>query len=664
MSRFNLIKPDIHTGYLNDGKGQEVTYLQIPENLTIEELEEDIKNGASHFGNTRDYLKEKPSRFTVINCSNEETGLMAVSYIASVYNQREGLPPDDYEDGEMEDSFELVFDDYDEDAEVLWADDYDSLNDYGQEDWESDSIWIESPWRIPVITMNQLLLGGGNNINSLFMGNMSMGGMDKTKNNLPFWHYTRREGICITCDIGQFATPFGVNEEQFVRAFQRYSKNRHVYFVAYSSGKKDNTNFFRIVSEDDDTDTLDAMHQGISNIILEYCAGCVDAILSEKTENDYYFGILEDWVEKYGYTLRKGFDKKRINELLTSSISSDKAAFLEKVVKFVIKHEPEPKCLEEKDFDIFEKFKMIGSYRKKAEKKTALRLDGLIGMESVKEQIQGIVQVMKYQKKRKKLGLSGNDYHNVHLMLGAPGTAKTTVAEILGNMMSDQKLLNGTNFISVNGAELKGMYVGHSAPKVKALFDQYDIILIDEAYAIAAGEDGSSDSFSQEAIAQLIIELEKHGMDRLVIFAGYGGKRVSQKDNRMKDFLNANPGIRSRINSTIYFDSYTPNEMVKIFRQHAKQAEYRVSSRADVIIKEFFEKRYRCSDFGNGREARSLLENSVVEAAKRLAQNKREPSIREMKELKIEDIKRAIATMTDASEQQNGMTVEKFGFAI
>ena len=287
----------------------------------------------------------------------------------------------------------------------------------------------------------------------------------------------------------------------------------------------------------------------------------------------------------------------------------------------------------------------------------------LVGMEHVKEQITGIVEVMKYNKRRAAMGLGSGSYHNVHMLLGAPGTAKTTVAELLGNMMAEEHLLSSGKFISVNGAELKGMYVGHSAPKVKALFDEYNVILIDEAYAMASDNNGQIDSFSQEAIAQLIIELEKHGMDRLVMFAGYGGEKVSDKDNKMKEFLQSNPGIRSRINSTIYFDSYSPDEMVEIFKRHAKLNHYRLPRTADTYIRAFFEDRVKADDFGNGREARSLLENSIVEAAKRLASVKEELITEKMmKELKLVDIKKAIKTQEFSKKVQTGTTKAVIGF--
>ena len=131
----------------------------------------------------------------------------------------------------------------------------------------------------------------------------------------------------------------------------------------------------------------------------------------------------------------------------------------------------------------------------------------------------------------------------------------------------------------------------------------------------------------------------------------------------MKNFLQSNPGIRSRINSTIYFDSYTPDEMVQIFRRHAKINHYRIPRNADECIRSFFAERVKADDFGNGREARSLLENSVVEAAKRLAGVK-ESMITErmMKELRLVDIKKAIQSMEKSKKAQSGTQRAVIGF--
>ena len=219
----------------------------------------------------------------------------------------------------------------------------------------------------------------------------------------------------------------------------------------------------------------------------------------------------------------------------------------------------------------------------------------------------------------------------------------------------------GNRFISINGAELKGMYVGHSAPKTKAYFDNYDVILIDEAYSLTC--DKELDSFSQEALAQLIIELEKHGMDKLVIFAGYGGADINKKDNKMLQFLEANPGIRSRINSTIYFKSYSPAEMVDIVHCQAKNNKYLLTHETDEMIRKHFESRCKKVDFGNGREARSLLENITVEAARRVMNmDEKKQTKKALKELLPSDVENALKKISERYKMQNGNENEGFGF--
>jgi SpoVK/Ycf46/Vps4 family AAA+-type ATPase len=214
----------------------------------------------------------------------------------------------------------------------------------------------------------------------------------------------------------------------------------------------------------------------------------------------------------------------------------------------------------------------------------------------------------------------------------------------------------------VNGAELKGMYVGHSAPKTKALFEENDIIVIDEAYSLV-GDHGENDSFSKEALAQLIIELEEHSTDKLVIFAGYGGRKVNERNNKMKDFLDANPGIKSRITSTIYFDSYSAPEMVEIFMRIAQNQKYKVAEAVRPILAEHFAKRLDDDNFGNGREARSLLETSVVYAANRIfREDKKKYTKEEMQTITYEDVAAAIAQVEQAEQIQNAEHGRRIGF--
>ena len=245
------------------------------------------------------------------------------------------------------------------------------------------------------------------------------------------------------------------------------------------------------------------------------------------------------------------------------------------------------------------------------------KLDNLLGMEETKRELKSIVKLLKFQRERKQKGVNVEGQHNVFMFLGAPGTAKTTAAKALGSMLREERLLKRDRFISVNGSQLKAGYVGQTAARVENLFKNYDIILIDEAYSLTASQNGEMDIFGQEALAQLAIELERHAEDKVVIFAGYGGKSVTKKDNKMEGFLTANPGIKSRINHVIYFDSYSPEVMVRMVHAMAKRKGYKMLKSADTELTAYFTERCADKAFGNGREARRFLENMERVVAER-----------------------------------------------
>ena len=184
-------------------------------------------------------------------------------------------------------------------------------------------------------------------------------------------------------------------------------------------------------------------------------------------------------------------------------------------------------------------------------------------------------------------------------------------------MMSEEGVLSGHRIAYVTGTQLKAKYVGQTAAKVHDIFMDNDIIIIDEAYSLVNyNETSRTDSFSQEALAQLCIEVEDHSHDKLIIFAGYGGD-TDDKHNKMKKFLDENPGISSRITFTVNFSSYNEYEMLDIFELLARNANYRLEDGWREILVEFFKERIKAPNFGNGREARRLLEHSMSIAAQK-----------------------------------------------
>ena len=239
----------------------------------------------------------------------------------------------------------------------------------------------------------------------------------------------------------------------------------------------------------------------------------------------------------------------------------------------------------------------------------------ILGQEDMKKALCRLGAVFQYSKRREAYNLMKVPMHKVFAFVGPPGTAKTTASVYFASMLKEMQVLNGTTMAYVTGSQLKAKYVGQTAEKVHELFVKNDIIIIDEAYSLVNYNDSDkTDNFSQEALAQLCTEVEEHSDDKLIIFAGYGGD-IDEKNNKMKRFFNENPGIASRITFTVNFSSYNTNEMLDIFELLAKNSDFGLEEGWRDVLRPFFEKRVNNPNFGNGRDARRLLEQTMCAAA-------------------------------------------------
>ena len=279
----------------------------------------------------------------------------------------------------------------------------------------------------------------------------------------------------------------------------------------------------------------------------------------------------------------------------------------------------------------------------------------LVGQPEIRQQLTRVVESMTFQKRRKAQGLPCSPIHYTFAFLGAPGTGKTSWARWLAGEMETRGLLNGSSAICINAAELKAKYVGHTTGKVKALFEQYDIIILDEAYSLAEGE--GDDSFAREALAQLCVELEDHAEDRLVIFAGYGGSR-DPADNRMLRFLQSNPGINSRVSFKIWFQNFQVRDLTEVFRYMLEWERY-VLPPETAAEEDFFRCRLNSPAFGNCREARNLADRVKLRLAARLAGRENCPR-EELSRVLPQDVEGAAAEILEeyqALERDGGRAI-------
>ena len=256
-------------------------------------------------------------------------------------------------------------------------------------------------------------------------------------------------------------------------------------------------------------------------------------------------------------------------------------------------------------------------------------LDSLIGLESVKKDVRSLANFVKLQQKRDESGLKSSNISYHCIFTGNPGTGKTTVARIIADIYKELGVLKNGQLIETDRSGLVAEYVGQTATKTNEIIDKAldGVLFIDEAYTLVGGEN----DFGKEAIATLLKRMEDDRDRLIVILAGY--------TNEMEDFLDQNPGLRSRFSRYIDFPDYSAEELCRIFALLAKKNDYYYSDETSLLLRDKMNSLIdnKPKDFGNARYVRNVFEKAIQNQADRLA-SKDEISEDEMKELVIEDI--------------------------
>ncbi|MBU3062892.1 AAA family ATPase [Nocardia sp. NEAU-G5] len=238
------------------------------------------------------------------------------------------------------------------------------------------------------------------------------------------------------------------------------------------------------------------------------------------------------------------------------------------------------------------------------------RLDDMIGLDSVKERVRALAAEVEVDSRRREAGLSVPPRSRHLVFTGNPGTAKTTVARLIAEIYRALGVVAEGQLVETQRADLVAGYLGQTAPKTRAQVEKAlgGVLFIDEAYSLAKGDDAD---FGQEAIDELLVQLENRREDFVVIVAGY--------TKEMEDFLDSNPGLRSRFGNRIEFPDYSNDELAKIYVAIAKSQDYRLSDDLIAALPERMGRIPRGPGFANGRSARMLFEQTTSGQSARLS---------------------------------------------
>ena len=247
------------------------------------------------------------------------------------------------------------------------------------------------------------------------------------------------------------------------------------------------------------------------------------------------------------------------------------------------------------------------------------KLDGLVGLAAVKKEISNLAAFLNLQIRRGET----NTFQGKHyIFTGNPGTGKTTVARIMADIFKTLGILTRGQLVEADRAKLVAGYSGQTAIKTNQLIDTAmgGVLFIDEAYTLKSND---SDSFGAEAIDTLLKRLEDDRSKFICIVAGY--------TDQMHDFIDSNPGLKSRFTQTIHFDDYTPDELTQIFLNLAAAKNFTISEDTKGAIHRQFEQLYlrRDKNFGNAREARRIFDEAVEKQSQRLVTLMSDPGFKE-----------------------------------
>lgn len=360
----------------------------------------------------------------------------------------------------------------------------------------------------------------------------------------------------------------------------------------------------------------------------------------QRPSDEYYINLFREYLSEY--SLKKGW---RLSEkaLYRKLITYRGSLFFENdIQKYIELAEKNARAKNRQELWP-EDFKLPGMNEEKEARK---KLHSLIGLSKVKEAVERQCTLQLLREEMREKCMTDKTFYRHMAFSGPPGTGKSEVARIWGELMAEEGVSNG-RFITARKCDLVGEYVGHTAPKIAELFRKADggILFIDEAGSLTI-----DDVFSREAVTELVRYMEERPQTT-VIFATYS--------DTMERFLNLDPGLSSRISKNVIFEPYTDNELICIFGHMAEQYGFLLERGYETQLILYISacRRKKGNSFGNAREMRKLLEQSIEWYS--IPFDRKKKSKTDQFQLSCQNIHDAAKELLGGNKQKN-----RIGFAV
>ncbi|KAG0696167.1 P-loop containing nucleoside triphosphate hydrolase protein [Suillus ampliporus] len=245
------------------------------------------------------------------------------------------------------------------------------------------------------------------------------------------------------------------------------------------------------------------------------------------------------------------------------------------------------------------------------------KLQKMIGLDSVKDSVRNFFDIVdtnyhRELQEKEPLAMSLN-----RVFLGSPGTGKTTVAKLYGQVLTELGLLSNGEVVVKNPSDFVGAYLGHSEKNTKAILDSTvgKVLVIDEAYMLYSKKSGSQDSFKTTVIDTLVAEIQSvPGEDRCVLLLGY-------KEQMEEMFQNVNPGLARRfaIENAFTFEDFTESQLREILDFKLKDQDLGATDSAKQVASDLLNRAKNRPNFGNAGEVENMLGLAKARYQKRQA---------------------------------------------